>query len=784
MQSAASQSSNKIPCTYINMDKTSQLLKKLKPSSNTVAPIKSSSPKHIPITIPAKLTSAQKEAALPFLNEEPVKTKSSKAKALGRFFKKLTHKKDTIKSSTKKTQYKLTFIPIIKKKDTTEPVKAAATEIVWYDNDSTAPESVVEQEAAVMDGHKASPGNTVESSQQVAAASNASDSLSMSSSSVFKTDNSAVEYAQRIWDEDDTVYANLDHVVEWIGNGQSSSSAILKAYMTHFDFKALKLEQAFRNLCSKLHLKGETQQIDRILSEFAGRYFECNPNCIFGTTDVVHAIVYSLLLLNTDLHVAQGDYKKMSRSEFVKNTMEAIYAQLDAPELGDKEEENMLCDDHRASGLSFQSLDWIPLQRTPSNQSAFSSRSSAYAQSLDSSMPRNLSAWTFGSKSWQIEVKNLLKQMYSNIRHSQITNPSSPPASLHNSNNNRMSAAFKRSVGTIIWKRDSIVQNDESSSATPSIASIQSSSSVMQYQAVASHLQTQLPTAYTSNAPYYKEGMVVRKHLLEKTNQKAKHRDWKDCFMVIERSQLRMYKLDNSSVTEPRTITKRSLIRNTLLSKSSNLSDSASQLSDSSSAAEVVGGGDWMSNAQLMGAIDLKHTLANALPSGYSRQRQHAFALQQSNGAVYLFQVGSEEQVHEWVSTCNYWAARESKEPLAGGVSSMEYGWGHCLESQDNVFVHEWQAPVPPTMSSLLEESAQLATLRKHVQELSAELDQHRDIKPKMEARFASHKSSGVKAMTNWEDKSHYLLHEIIKYQNYCDSIEKSLALQSKIMSA
>lgn len=62
------------------MDKTSQLLKKLKPSSNTVAPIKSSSPKPIPITIPAKLTVAQKEAALPFLTEEPVKSKSSKAK--------------------------------------------------------------------------------------------------------------------------------------------------------------------------------------------------------------------------------------------------------------------------------------------------------------------------------------------------------------------------------------------------------------------------------------------------------------------------------------------------------------------------------------------------------------------------------------------------------------------------------------------------------------------------------------------------------------------------------
>ncbi|CEP17586.1 hypothetical protein [Parasitella parasitica] len=739
------------------MEKTSQLLKKLKPTSNKVAPITSSPAKHTPA-----------QMAPPALNEQPIKTKSSKSKALGRFFKKIASKTDSIKASAKasakKTQYKLTLIPILKKKGSAEPVKAAATEIVWYNT----PEAHQTEEEAIDNGHSASI-EIVASSQ--------GDSLSMSSSSVLETDNSAAEYAQRIWDEDTTVYSNLDHVVEWIGDGKTCSNAILKSYMEHFDFKALKLEQAFRNLCAKLHLKGETQQIDRILSEFAGRYFECNPNCIFGTTDVVHAIVYSLLLLNTDLHVAQGDYKKMSRSEFVKNTMEAIYAQLDTPALG---EEDMLSDDHRASGLSFQSLDWVPLQRTPSNQSAFSSRSSAYAQSLDSSLPRNLSTYAFGSKPWQIEVKNLLKQMYSNIRHGQIANPSSPPASIHNNANNRMSAAFKR---TIMWKREH--NNDDSSSVSASIASGQSSSSVMQYQSVASHLQNQLPTSYTSNAPFYKEGMVVRKHLLEKTNQKAKHRDWKDCFMVIERSQLRMYKLDNSS--EPRT-TKRSIIRNTLMSKTASLSDSASQMSDSSYEAAVVGGGDWMASAQLMGSIDLKHTLANALPSGYSRQRQHAFALQQSNGAVFLFQVGSEDQVREWVSTCNYWAARESKEPLAGGVSSMEYGWGHCLETiaeeAGNVIVHEWQAPVPPTMSSLLEESAQLATLRKHVKELSAELDQHRDIKPKMESRFAFSKSLGAKAMANWENKSHYLLHEIIKYQNYCDSIENSLALQSKIMSA
>jgi Sec7-like guanine-nucleotide exchange factor len=38
----------------------------------------------------------------------------------------------------------------------------------------------------------------------------------------------------------------------------------------------------------------------------------------------VYAVVYSLLLLNTDLHVAQGNHARMTRSEFIRNTMSTI----------------------------------------------------------------------------------------------------------------------------------------------------------------------------------------------------------------------------------------------------------------------------------------------------------------------------------------------------------------------------------------------------------------------------------------------------------------------------
>ncbi|PHZ14412.1 SEC7-like protein [Rhizopus microsporus ATCC 52813] len=591
-----------------------------------------------------------------------------------------------------------------------------------------------------------------------------------------QNNSSEVEYARRIWEHDETVYDDLSHIVEWIGNGEASSHAILTYYMAYFDFKSVKLEQAFRMLCSKLHLRGETQQIDRILYAFADRYFQCNPQCIFGTIDTVYSIIYSLLLLNTDLHVVQGDHKRMSRTDFIKNTMNAIRTQSNAPTYAS----DRLHDDHLASGVS--------LYRAPSTHSSISSRSCINDSNIECT-PRHESYPPPGSKAWDMEIVHLLKQMYVNIRNNQISDPSASVAA--SSSTSRMSIVIKRSVGTLMGKNNQCEEDPitrpaslSSTNHCPSIASTRSSIST-QYQTIASHLQhTELPNAYTSNAPYYKEGIVIRKHLLEKANQKAKYRDWKECFMVIDRSEIRMYKLESSSQIQNQRRRSTNRLRN-FTSRSSSVSDSASQVSDCS-ITDAVGGGDWLSRAQMIGSIDLKHALANVLPSGYSRQRQHAFAVQQANGAVHLFQVGSADQIHEWVSTCNYWAARESKGPLASGVSSMEYGWGHCLDRvHESVVIHEWQPPNPPMMHSLLDETSQFKALCKHVEELSTELDAHRDLKPRIEHRFSGTNSkSGARAMINWENKSHYLLHEIIKYQNYCDSIEKSLELQKKVMSS
>lgn len=179
-----------------------------------------------------------------------------------------------------------------------------------------------------------------------------------------------------------------------------------------------------------------------------------------------------------------------------------------------------------------------------------------------------------------------------------------------------------------------------------------------------------------------------------------------------------------------------------------------------------------------MGDAQLAHSLAHVLPPpGYNRQRPHCFVLTLSNGGVYFFQAGTEELVNEWVSTCNYWAARQSKEPLAGGVSNMEYGWNKVTNDpfdgrrspsidesrqddatdalsvrsgrsrfsrkdytmrgspyHDRTHINDWKAPLPPSVASMHDEETQLEALQKHVASLKTELKTHNDLREPMTA--------------------------------------------------
>ncbi|KEQ78359.1 hypothetical protein M438DRAFT_350464 [Aureobasidium pullulans EXF-150] len=116
-----------------------------------------------------------------------------------------------------------------------------------------------------------------------------------------------------------------DEAAAWLGEKNPVSARTLTAYMDLFDFANRNILSGLRALCDRLILKGESQQVDRILDAFSRRWDECNTLNGFKGPGVVHAICYALLLLNTDQHMADIQHK-MTRSEFIKNTMPAVKA--------------------------------------------------------------------------------------------------------------------------------------------------------------------------------------------------------------------------------------------------------------------------------------------------------------------------------------------------------------------------------------------------------------------------------------------------------------------------
>ena len=117
----------------------------------------------------------------------------------------------------------------------------------------------------------------------------------------------------------------------WIGEDSPAHSRTLHAYMSLYDFKDMHILGGLRALCNRLVLRAESQQVDRILASFAKRWVECNSNHGFRSWDVVHTICYSLLLLNTDLHVADIE-NKMTKGQFVKNALPTILAVVEETE--------------------------------------------------------------------------------------------------------------------------------------------------------------------------------------------------------------------------------------------------------------------------------------------------------------------------------------------------------------------------------------------------------------------------------------------------------------------
>lgn len=250
-------------------------------------------------------------------------------------------------------------------------------------------------------------------------------------------------------------------------------------------------------------------------------------------------------------------------------------------------------------------------------------------------------------------------------------------------------------------------------------------------------------------APWAKEGILKHKHHLEAADKKARERNWTECFGVIEKGWMRLFRFNMNAKSM------RQKMKNQKL------------------AGGVVGGGNWTESAEALGKFLLRQAIASALPPpGYSKARPYVWALSLPTGAVHLFQAGTPEIVREFVTSANYWSARLSKEPLVGGISNVEYGWSdaainlslvgaedrppsmsnpqrrpslqHSIRNSidqggirprlpgDRLMISDWMPPQQSMVASALMEVDQLRALTTYVQNVENELQKHNELRSAM----------------------------------------------------
>ncbi|WEW60405.1 hypothetical protein PRK78_005890 [Emydomyces testavorans] len=682
----------------------------------------------------------------------------------------------------------------------------------------------------------------------------------------------------------------------WLGN--PDRAGVRKAYMDLFDWSDMNILVAMRSLCSKMTLKGETQQVDRVLDAFSSRWCECNPNHGFKATDVVHTICYSLLLLNTDLHLADIE-QKMTRNQFIRNTMPTIqrvvvdaapnafestnssnksYRPRNTEENGSQpgRDSTPYLEKDEADGSTTSYLLSKPQDQTPRANSVISTLT-ANCNDVSTGASGQLVSMPFrGTKvAWENQVESVLKEFYNSIqkrrlplRGAQVDSEEQQPSNNFLTLTGNMlrrtpsavskvaaSDSFPRGrsaenrLSTARWasKTRSRARMYPSSTMTSSRTSLDDQSSVWSPAASSTWSKVSLGKTLTSmsvdslgseyprgdyqqsigfanalshaiiredsascitgtegsaraeslledealelaGAPWAKEGSLKHKHHLDSVDKRAKDRNWNETFAVIQRGWMRLFSFNSST-------------------KSMRL-----KLKEKQSRGLVVGGGNWMENAEETWKFLLRHSIASALPQpGYSKSRPYVWALSLPTGAVHLFQVGTPEIVKEFVSTANYWSARLSKEPMFGGISNIEYGWSDAviniasteaddhkptnppgarlsiqssirssIDQQavrprlpaDRIHISDWMPPQQSMIASTLTEEQQLVALRNYVKYVEEELKRHNELRSAMALAFTPRHPNATKALANWERKSSYLLREIVKFRTYIDCLQ------------
>lgn len=560
-----------------------------------------------------------------------------------------------------------------------------------------------------------------------------------STQAIPEREDTAKGFAERAWKEDPG-FVEREKLVEWLGSPSEIRQQALGYYMANFEFSGSDIDESIRLLCNKLYIKGETQQIDRVLEAFSEHYILENPGSLWQIADIVHVISFAIILLNTDLQAAELN-THITSSRFVDNTIEAIRTQLQqeaenspvsndplTPEpLADIDETGQL---HSPTTPSVRAASPHPIDRRPSSRGGRvpSIGSMAMAGPRDSwgwvmTQPSDAGEPRFGER-WYSEVSRELSAIYYRVRAKPIlqtrheestTSPQSKPntgllkrgsAKLYHSlrgespygqpSPSTSGASFVSALGHRV---------SSSMSSLPQLLGITSNQSLLS--------SASNDPSKSADARWAKTGPLLWKSTKPAAGRIVKPKRWSSIIATVRGSIF-----DMTGPPPP---------------------------------------GNNNTPGRRLGALSLLHALAFELPAPKGT-KVRSFGLKLASGETHVFEFqtangvfnkakkpvpDADVEVSAWVRSCNYHAARLSRAPLPDAVTNVEYGWNGVgdLDEDDtsstngrsrNVLIDDWVAPTLPPMEAQTDAEAQLEVWDKQVKTCNAEFAEHGELRVQM----------------------------------------------------
>lgn len=275
--------------------------------------------------------------------------------------------------------------------------------------------------------------------------------------------------AKKIFDGNED-FITKEKAASWMGEEGLIRQRTLRAYIELYDFTNKSIITSLREVCNRLVFRAETQQVDRILVAFSKRWCDCNPNHGFKSmgkfvlvtdvleetnkfVDVIHTICYSIMLLNTDLHMADIE-SKMTRSQFIKNTMTTVRHALadsapgtfDRPSILPGKGSNL--GEARHSGEHERTSFRDSFIRLPGR--AGSALGDAPTE-LDECGPLVKSPFDGSLKAWESQMEAVLKDIYASIRDERLPLYGAEPVQeqLHSAGGLSVISMLKRSPSVL-----------------------------------------------------------------------------------------------------------------------------------------------------------------------------------------------------------------------------------------------------------------------------------------------------------------------------------------------